>query len=97
MMEMMSERREESLLMDPELLTPTYQALLELHIQIGRPWKVSQSDANRYEVHSPRLAFTPNLYHLNVIYFLFLFFKYHVSVRTYKYVLCILGVLKNNT
>lgn len=54
MMEMMSERREESLLMDPELLTPTYQALLEIHIQIGRPWKVSQSAANRYEVHSPR-------------------------------------------
>ncbi|KAI3916920.1 hypothetical protein MKW98_014381, partial [Papaver atlanticum] len=52
-MELMSERREESILMNPELLTPVYQALLELHIQIGRPWKVSQSDANLFEVHSP--------------------------------------------
>ncbi|KAI3935698.1 hypothetical protein MKW98_022706, partial [Papaver atlanticum] len=52
-MELMSERREESVLMNPELLIPMYQALLELHVQIGHPWKVSQSDANLFEVHSP--------------------------------------------
>ncbi|KAI3948688.1 hypothetical protein MKW98_027754, partial [Papaver atlanticum] len=52
-MELMSERREESVLMNPEKLTPMYQALLKIQIQIGRPWKVSQSDANLFEVHSP--------------------------------------------
>ncbi|XP_026451291.1 uncharacterized protein LOC113351542 [Papaver somniferum] len=58
-MELMSERHEESVLMNLELLTHVYQAFLELHIQIARPWKFSQSDANLFEVHSPRLAFTP--------------------------------------
>ncbi|XP_026442643.1 uncharacterized protein LOC113342262 [Papaver somniferum] len=54
-MELMSECREESVLMNPELLTPVYQALLELHIQLGRPSKVSQSGANLFEVNSPRI------------------------------------------
>ncbi|XP_026378456.1 uncharacterized protein LOC113272881 [Papaver somniferum] len=53
-MDLMSKRREESFLMDPEKLTPTYEALLEEHIQMGRVCNVSQSDHNIYEVHSPR-------------------------------------------
>lgn len=55
-MELMNERREMSLLMDPEKLTPTYEALLKEHIQIGRVWNVTQSSAYEYEIHSPRLA-----------------------------------------
>ncbi|XP_026396870.1 protein FAR1-RELATED SEQUENCE 6-like [Papaver somniferum] len=53
-MELMNERREMSLLMDPEKLTPTYEALLKEHIQIGRVWNVTQSSAYEYEIHSPR-------------------------------------------
>ncbi|XP_026410520.1 uncharacterized protein LOC113305725 [Papaver somniferum] len=53
-MKMMSERHKESSLMNPELLTPAYQALLELHIQMGRPWRVTQSDNHLFKVHSPR-------------------------------------------
>ncbi|XP_026450823.1 uncharacterized protein LOC113350940 [Papaver somniferum] len=53
-MELMNERREMSLLMDPEKLTPTYEALLKEHIQIGRAWNVTQSYAYEYEIHSPR-------------------------------------------
>ncbi|XP_026397938.1 uncharacterized protein LOC113293542 [Papaver somniferum] len=53
-MELMNERRELSVLMDPEFLTPTYQALLKEHIQIGRVWNVTQSSDYVYEVHSPR-------------------------------------------
>ncbi|XP_026428391.1 uncharacterized protein LOC113324284 [Papaver somniferum] len=56
-MELMSKRREEILLMDPEKLTPTYQAFLEEHIQMGRVWNVSQYDHNIFEVHSPRSHF----------------------------------------
>ncbi|XP_026410219.1 uncharacterized protein LOC113305387 [Papaver somniferum] len=54
-MDLMNERREMSLLMDPEKLTPTYEALLKEHIQIGRVWNVTQSSAYEYEIHSPML------------------------------------------
>ncbi|XP_026458840.1 uncharacterized protein LOC113359417 [Papaver somniferum] len=53
-MELMNEHRELSVLMDPELLTPTYQALLKEHIQISRVWNVTQSSGYVYEIHSPR-------------------------------------------
>ncbi|XP_026416015.1 uncharacterized protein LOC113311390 [Papaver somniferum] len=53
-LELMNERREMSLLMDPDKLTPTYEALLKENIQIGRVWNVTQSSAYEYEIHSPR-------------------------------------------
>ncbi|XP_026416779.1 uncharacterized protein LOC113312237 [Papaver somniferum] len=53
-MELMNEHRKMSLLMDPEKLTPTYEALLKEHIQIGRVWNVTRSSAYEYEIHLPR-------------------------------------------
>ncbi|RZC51945.1 hypothetical protein C5167_020371 [Papaver somniferum] len=35
-------------------LTPIYKALLKSHVDIGRPWSVTESGNGIYEVHSPR-------------------------------------------
>lgn len=63
-MVMISVRRTESLSMDPDQLTPEYQAMLDLHIQIGRTWRVSESGHNIYEIGSPRLV--PNYDFLSI-------------------------------
>ncbi|KAI3894451.1 hypothetical protein MKW92_017639 [Papaver armeniacum] len=49
---MSSERRELGRTYQ-DSLTPIYKALLKSHVDIGRPWNVTESGNGIYEVHSP--------------------------------------------
>ncbi|XP_026458500.1 uncharacterized protein LOC113359015 [Papaver somniferum] len=57
-MRMSSERRELGRTYQDNL-TPIYKALLKSHIDIGRPWNVTESGNGIYEVHSSLLWFKP--------------------------------------